>query len=301
MRILVTGATGLIGRSLCRSLADDRHNIITLSRLAGKSGQGFETHQWDPQTGPPPEAALKGVDAVINLAGEPLDAKRWSDEQKRVIRDSRVVTTRNLVAGLRPMAARPSVLVSASAVGYYGDRGDEQLEETSPPGRGFMCDVCREWEQEAERAKESGIRVVQARTGVVLSREGGALPKMLTPFKLGLGGRLGDGKQWFPWIHIDDIVGIFRHAIFTSSLAGPVNGAAPEAVTNSEFTRELARAVHRPAFMPVPATALRVLMGEMSDVLLAGQRTVPAAALSSGYEFRHPLLARTLADLLHKG
>jgi len=299
MRILVTGATGLIGRSLCRSLAGDGHSIIALSRSADKPGQALlEAHQWDPQTGPPPEAAMKGVDTVINLAGEPLDAKRWSDEQKKVIRDSRVVTTRNLVAGLRSMDARPGVLVSASAVGFYGNRGDEQLEEGSPPGRGFMCDVCREWEEEAERARESDIRVVQVRTGVVLSAEGGALRKMLTPFKLGLGGRLGDGKQWFPWIHIEDIVGIFRHAIFTSSLAGPLNGAAPEAVTNSEFTRELARAVHRPAFMPVPETALRVLMGEMSDVLLAGQRIVPAVALASGYEFRHPSLAPALADLM---
>lgn len=300
MRVLVTGATGLIGRSLCRSLADDGHSIVALSRSARKP-EGLaitEAYEWDPQAGAPPEAAMKGIDAVINLAGEPLDAHRWSDEQKKVIRDSRVVTTRNLVAGLRSIEPRPAVFVSGSAVGFYGDRGDEQLEETSPPGRGFMCDVCREWEEEAERARDSGIRVVQIRTGVVLSVEGGALRKMLAPFKLGVGGRLGDGKQWFPWIHIEDIVGIFRHTISTSSLIGPVNGAAPEAVTNAEFTRELARALHRPAFLPVPEAALRVLMGEMSDVLLASQRVVPTAALASGYEFRHPSLKPALADLL---
>lgn len=300
MKILVTGATGLIGRGLCRSLTDDGHAVFAASRSPGKPPglAAVEVHQWDPQAGPLSPAALDGVDAVVNLAGEPIDARRWSDQQKKLIRDSRVVTTRNLVAGLRSVDRKPAVLVSSSAVGLYGDRGDEQLEETSSAGRGFMSEVCEEWEREAGRAVELGIRVVQVRTGVVLSAEGGALKKMLTPFKLGVGGPLGNGKQWFPWIHIDDIVGIFRHAILTATLSGPVNGVAPNPVTNAEFTRELGRALHRPAFLPVPQMALKVLMGEMSEVLFGSQRVAPKAALDSGYAFHHPLLAEALADLL---
>ena len=300
MKILVTGATGLIGRNLCRALTDESHTVVAASRSPVKP-QGLavaEVYQWDPQSGPLPQPALDGVDAVVNLAGEPIDARRWSDQQKRLIRDSRIVTTRNLVEGLRPVGRKPAVLVSGSAVGFYGDRGDEQLEETSPAGRGFMSEVCEEWEIEAARATELGVRVVQVRTGVVLSGEGGALQKMLAPFKLGLGGPLGSGKQWFPWIHIKDIVGIFRHAVLTATLAGPVNGVAPQPVTNGEFTRELARALHRPAFLPVPEMALRVLMGEMSAVLFGSQRVLPKAALASGYEFHYPLLESALAELL---
>lgn len=300
MRILVIGATGLIGRSLCRSLTNDGHVVSALSRSPGKPlGLAVaELHQWDTQGGPLPPAVIDGVDAVVNLAGEPLDARRWSDDQKRLIRDSRVVTTRNLVEGLLSVDRKPGVLVNGSAVGFYGDRGGEQLEETSPAGRGFMSEVCGEWEREAGRATDVGIRVVQIRTGVVLSAEGGALKKMMAVFKLGLGGPLGTGKQWFPWIHVEDIVGIFRHAILTATLAGPVNGVAPTPVTNGEFTRELGRALHRPAFLPVPEMALRVLMGEMSAVLFGSQRVVPKAAMASGYEFHHPLLAEALADLL---
>ena len=300
MKILMIGATGLIGRSLCRSLAADGHTIAAVSRSLNtpKGLPVAEIHQWDTQAGPLPRAALSGVDAVVNLAGEPVDARRWSDQQKRRIRESRVVTTGNLVEGLRSVERKPVVFVSGSAVGFYGDRGDEQLDETSAAGSGFMSELCEEWEGEAGRASELGIRVVLVRTGVVLSVEGGALKKMIAPFKLGLGGPLGTGKQWFPWIHVDDIVGIFRHAIHTSSLGGPVNGVAPQPVTNSEFTRELARALHRPAFLPVPEMALKALMGEMAEVLFGSQRVLPKAALASGYEFHHPLLAEALADLL---
>jgi len=257
-------------------------------------------YQWDSQAGPPPEAALDQVDAVINLAGEPVAAKRWSDQQKKSIRDSRIVTTRNLVEGMRRAKRRPQVFVSSSAVGYYGNRGDERLEETSPPGRGFMSDLCVEWEREAMPASELGIRVVLVRTGVVFSADGGALDKILPPFKLGVGGRLGSGKQWFPWIHIDDIVGIFQHAIVNANVAGPLNGAAPRPATNAEFTRELGHALHRPAFLPVPEIALRILMGEVADVLFDSQRVIPAAALASGYEFRHPQLGPALAYVLNK-
>jgi uncharacterized protein (TIGR01777 family) len=188
-------------------------------------------------------------------------------------------------------------LISGSAIGFYGDRGDEQLEETAPMGRGFMSEICRDWENEAAAANDVGIRVVQVRTGVVLSTDGGALKKMLPPFKFGLGGPLGSGRQWFPWIHVSDIVGIFHHAIITSSMKGPVNGVAPEAVTNGDFTRQLGRALHRPAFLPVPEMALRALMGEMADVLFDSQRVVPKAVLVAGYEFRYPLLERALAEL----
>lgn len=300
MRVLVTGATGLIGRSLCASLSDDGNTVIGLSR-SPETARGIaaaELQKWDPQSGQPPARALSGVDAVVHLAGEPIVARRWTEDQKKRIRDSRVLTTRALVDALRSNDVKPSVFVCGSAVGFYGDRGDELLDETASTGKDFLSGVCQEWESEAARASEFGVRVVQVRTGVVLSTEGGALPKMLAPFKLGLGGKLGSGKQWFPWIHISDIVGIFRHALHTSSLEGPVNGVAPEAATNAEFTRQLARVLHRPAFLPVPEFALRALMGEMADALFASERVVPKAALESKYEFHFPLLTGALEDML---
>ena len=301
MKVLITGATGLIGRALCHALTEEGHRIVGVSRSSRKLAglEVAEMHEWDSQAGPPPEAALDQVDAVINLAGEPIAAKRWSDQQKKAIRDSRIVTTRNLVEGMRRAQRQPQVFVSGSAVGYYGNRGDQQLEETSSPGRGFMSEVCQEWEREAARASELGIRVALVRTGVVLSADGGALEKMLPPFKMGVGGRLGSGKQWFPWIHIDDIVGIFKHTIQNSQINGPINGAAPQGATNAEFTRELGRALHRPAFLPVPEFALRALMGEMANVLFDSQRVIPAAALASGYEFHYPQLGPALTDVLN--
>ena len=300
MKVLITGATGLIGRSLCRLLTNDGHIVIGVSRAGQKaSGLGVaEMYQWETLAGPPPESALDQVDAIINLAGEPIAGRRWSDQQKKSIRDSRVVTTRNLVEGIRLAGRKPQVLVSSSAVGFYGNRVDEKLEEASAAGRGFMSEVCQEWEREATRASDFGVRVVLVRTGVVLSSQGGALQKMLPPFKLGVGGRLGSGKQWFPWIHIADIAGIFRHTVLNSSLVGPVNSAAPEPVTNAEFTRELGRVLHRPVFLPVPEIALRALMGEMADVLFDSQRVVPTAALASGYEFEYPSIWRALEDVL---
>jgi uncharacterized protein len=300
MKVLVIGATGLIGRALCQSLTAAGHTAIAVSRSPRKPpGLAVaEVHQWDYQQGMLPAVALAGVEAIVNVAGESIVARRWSDEQKKLIRDSRVVTTRKIVESLGALDARPGVFVSGSAVGFYGDRGDEQVDETSPPGRGFMSEICQEWEREAVRAKEIGVRVVQVRTGVVLSTGGGALQKMLRPFKLGIGGPLGSGRQWFPWIHINDIVGIFKHAILTASLAGPANGTAPQPVTNAEFTRQLGKVLHRPAFLPVPQVGLRILMGEMSEVLFVSQRVLSKATLASGYKFQFPSLAPALDDLL---
>lgn len=300
MRILVTGATGLIGRSLSQSLLNEGHTVIGLSR-SPENARGVpvtEMRRWDAMSGPPSSDVMAGVDAVIHLAGEPIAAHRWSDEQKRRIRDSRVLSTRHLVAGIGAMSERPAAFISSSAVGFYGDRGDEPLDELSPPGRGFMPEVCIEWEREAERAAASGVRVVLVRTGVVLSREGGALDKMIWPFKLGLGGKLGDGRQWFPWIHIADIVGLYRYALMNAAIKGPLNGTAPAPVTNAEFTREFAAALHRPAFVPVPEFGLRAAMGEMAAVLLASQRVLPSAAVAAGYRFRFERLRDALGDLL---
>ena len=290
----------MIGRHLCQSLLDDGHTVIGLSR-SPENVRGVpvtEMRRWDALGGPPDDDVMTGVDAVIHLAGEPIAARRWSDEQKRRIRDSRVLSTRHLVSGLRAMSTKPAVFISSSAIGFYGDRGDEPLDELSPPGEGFMPEVCIEWEREAEQAEAAGIRVVLARTGVVLSREGGALEKMMLPFKLGLGGKLGSGRQWLPWIHIADIVGIYRYALANASIKGPVNGTAPAPVTNAEFTRQFAGALHRLAFVPVPEFGLRAAMGEMAAVLLSSQRVLPRAVVAAGYRFRFETLSAALADLL---
>lgn len=300
MKILVTGATGLIGRNLCRVFTGEGHTVVGLSRSPERAGDlaVAEMHKWNPQAELPSEQALNGVEAVVHLAGEPIAARRWTDEQKKQVTASRVISTRNLINGFRAMEAKPAALISSSAIGFYGDRGDEKLYEQSPAGRGFMSEVCQAWEKEAKQAKYIGLRVVELRTGVVLSTEGGALQKMLTPFKFGLGGPIGSGRQWFPWIHIDDIVGIFRHALLDASLSGPVNGTAPEPVTNAEFTKQLGRALHRPAFLPVPEFGLKALMGEMSEMLLGSQRVIPQVALESKYQFIYPTLGPALENLL---
>lgn len=302
MKILITGATGLIGRSVCRSLINEGHQVVALSRRPPPSPvdmdlAGVIAFQWEPAAELPPAEAWEGVEAVIHMAGEPV-AARWTEEQKRRIRDSRVKGSQNLVAGMRAAPRPPKVFVSASAVGFYGDRGDEVLDESSEPGAGFLSEVCVDWEAEAARARELGVRVALVRIGVVLSSSGGALEKMLLPFKLGLGGRLGDGRQWFPWIHIEDIVGIFLHALSSPAVDGPINGVAPGIVTNEDFTRELAGALNRPAFFPVPKLALRVLMGEMAEVVTASQRVVPQVALNTGYQFKHPNLRPALESLV---
>jgi uncharacterized protein (TIGR01777 family) len=302
MKILISGATGLIGRRLCNRLISEGHRISTLTRHPDKAADlpQVEPFRWDPEKAIPPIESMAGVDAVVHLAGEPIAAKRWTEVQKRKIRNSRVVGTRNLIEGLHRAGNKPGVLVSGSAVGFYGHHADEVLTETARPATGFLVDICRDWEAEASNAEKLGIRVVLIRIGVVLSPEGGALPKMLLPFRLGLGGRLGSGRQWFPWIHIDDLVGIIHLAIFDERLSGPINGVAPGVITNAEFTKELAKVLHRPAFLIVPELALRIIQGEMATIVLSSQRVIPAVALQAGYQFAFPGVREALREIMQK-
>ena len=297
MRTLITGATGLVGKHLIGRLED----IVVLSRNADEARRRLgkvEAHTWNPEAGPAPIEAVRGVEVIFNLLGEPVFEGRWTEEKKRRIRDSRVVGTRNLVSAIAASEGRPKVLVSASAVGYYGDRGDEELDERSSAGHDFLAQVCADWEREAMAAEKLGLRVVCVRVGIGLAPHGGALATMLTPFRMGVGGRLGSGRQWMPWVHIKDLVGVMLHASRDDSIRGPINGVAPHPVTNVDFTRALANAVHRPALLPVPRIALRLALGEVSDILLASQRVFPKVAEQSGYVFEHPDLAGALDDVM---
>ena len=297
MKITISGASGLIGRRLLKTLGAEGHTLHVLSRHAGTNlPGGVRLSPWDPTRGEPPAESLRDADAVIHLAGEPV-AQRWSEEVKRRIRESRVTGTRNLVEALKKLSRPPGVLVCASAIGYYGSRGDEILPETATPGSGFLPEVCVAWETEARAAEALGMRVVTMRTGIVLDSRGGALARMLPPFRMGVGGKLGSGKQWMSWIHWQDLAALY-HLALDQPVSGAVNGVAPYPVDNAEFTRTLAGALHRPAFLPIPGLALRVLFGEMAEVLLASQRVAPKAAESAGFPFRFPQLAPALADLL---
>ena len=292
MRALVTGATGFIGRRLVREL--DRPLILSRRpEVARKILGAAEVHAWNPEEGPPPAEAFEGVEAIFHLAGDSVASGRWTAAKKARIRRSRVQGTANLVEGLRNLKSRPRVLVSASAVGYYGSRGDEVLEEASAPGTDFLAGVSVAWEAEAGRARELGLRVVTVRNGMVLGAGGGALARMLLPFKLGLGGRLGDGRHWMPWVHLDDVVSLMLDAA-KSEISGAMNAVAPEPVINQEFTRTLARVLHRPAIFPVPRFALALLFGELSTLLLASQRVVPRVAERAGYKFRFTSLEEAL-------
>ena len=292
MRALVTGATGFIGRRLVREL--DRPLILSRRPEEARKILGAaEVHAWNPEEGPPPVEAFEGVEAIFHLAGDSVASGRWTAAKKARIRRSRVQGTANLVEGLRNLKSRPRVLVSASAVGYYGSRGDEVLEEASAPGTDFLAGVSVAWEAEAGRARELGLRVVTVRNGMVLGAGGGALARMLLPFKLGLGGRLGDGRHWMPWVHLDDVVGLMLDAA-KSEISGAMNAVAPEPVINQEFTRTLARVLHRPAVFPVPRFALALLFGELSTLLLASQRVVPRVAERAGYKFRFTSLEEAL-------
>jgi uncharacterized protein (TIGR01777 family) len=286
-RVAVTGSHGLIGSALVRDLGAAGHEVRRVGR--------------DAATGALDLQAVAGVDAVVHLAGESIAAGRWTWARKRRIRNSRVVTTGALAAALAAQPEPPRVLVSASAIGWYGDRGDERLTEASRPGAGFLAEVCRDWEAATAPAEASGVRVTHLRIGMVLSARGGALAKMLTPFRLGLGGVLGSGAQWWSWSALDDLVGVIRHALETEALRGAVNAVAPEPATNRDFTRALARALRRPALLPLPAPLARLALGEMADaLLLASQRVLPARAEELRYEFRYPELRGALEEIFRQ-
>lgn len=287
MKALVTGATGFIGGELLKGLEAPRVLTRNPTRARADLGPSVTPFPWDALHGPPPPEALEGVEAVFHFAGDPVAEGRWNPGKKALIRDSRVLGTRNLVEGIAAMETRPRVLVAASAVGFYGDRGDEELAEEAAPGEDFLARTCAAWEAEAAKAAAHGVRVVHLRIGVVLGK-GGALRKMLLPFRLGVGGTLGSGRQWMPWIHVEDVAGLALHAARTPSLSGPVNAVGPRPVTNREFTKALGRVLRRPTLLPVPRFGLRLLFGEFADILFASQRVLPAAAAGSGYAFRHP-------------
>ncbi len=302
-RVIVTGATGTIGRAVCRRLEARGDEVVALSRdrerAAKALGDQVEVQVWADPTGEmPPVEALTGADAIVHLVGEPV-AQSWSKEAKARIRDSRVSATRMLVAALRevPELRRPAVLISQSATGFYGPSGDRELDEDAPAGNDFLAGVVREWEAEAANA-EGLARTVMTRTGVVLSSSGGALEKMLPFFRMGVGGPVAGGRQYVPWIHLDDVVAGLLFCVERPELAGPINLTAPVPVTNAQLSHALGRVLHRPAVLPVPTLALRVLYGEMSQIVTTGQRAIPTRLSEAGFEFRHPDLEAALRDVL---
>ena len=293
-RILISGASGLIGSAVVASLESQGHEV---TRLVRRKPRNDSETQWNP-TGPIPPDLVSGFDAVVHLSGENI-AGRWTEQKKCRIRESRIFTTDFLSLALAKTERKPATFICASAIGYYGNRGDEVLTEDSLSGDGFLPEVCREWEFATEPAADAGIRVVNLRTGIVLSREGGALKQMLLPFKLGLGGKIGDGGQWWSWIHIADLVSAVHHILQNNSLRGAVNMTAPNPMTNAEFTRAIADALKRPGRLPVPAFALRIMFGELADEgLLTSARVVPERLTQSGFHFRFSELKAALIDLL---
>ena len=297
MKILIAGSSGLIGSALVARLKQERHEI---SRLVRRAPVSADEIQWDPDAGVIDQASIEGTEAVIHLGGASIAGKRWNDAYKQEIRDSRVNSTRLLSEALARMPQKPEVFLCASALGYYGERADEVLTENSPKGDGFLPDVTAEWEAATAPASEAGIRVCNMRIGVVLSKTGELPRSLLLPFKLGLGGKLGNGRQYMSWIHIDDVAGAFAHALNTPSLAGPINLAAPNPVTNAEFTQALASVLSRPALFTVPAFALRIAMGEMAKFALASARLYPLRITESGFKFRWEDIEPALRDILDK-
>lgn len=304
LRTIISGATGLIGGHLLRELRADGWAVAAFTRDVERAKVKLgdvEAFQWDPMREPAPADALRGRDVVFHLAGESIASGRWTKDVKHRARASRVDGVANLAKTITAMDAseRPRVVVCASAVGYYGDAADRELDESSPVGVGFLAELCRDWEAAADPMRDA-LRVVHARIGVVLAREGGALPKMLPPFKLGIGGVLGSGRHFIPWLHIGDIVGMLKHAATSDTARGPINLVAPDIVTNRTFTKTLGRVIKRPTIFPVPAFVLRLMFGEMATVILASQRVIPKAAQDQGYTYRFPTLEGALRDLTGK-
>ncbi len=292
-RVMLTGGTGFIGTRLVNGLVAAGHTVSIVTRSPENyrsAGSGVEYAGWLPD--------VERHHAIVHLAGEPLIGRRWTAGVKRAIRESRVDSTRRLVEALRQAKRRPAVLVCGSAIGFYGDRGDETLTESSSVGDDFLAEVCQAWEAEALAAEELGVRVVRVRTGVVLGGSGGALQQMLLPFRLGLGGKIGSGAQWFSWVHLKDMVGLLLRAVDDPNLRGAFNGTAPNPVTNKEFTATLGRVLHRPTILPLPPFVLRLRFGEAAEVLTASQRCLPEAALKAGYAFHFPTLEGALRDIL---
>ncbi len=297
MDYLITGATGFIGQKVVRELLSAGNEVNYLGRRRSPfldSRAAF--HRWESGELPPLDS-VPTVDAIIHLAGEPI-AQRWNDDVRRRIGESRIDATRKLVSAISVLKHKPSVLVSASAVGYYGDRGDEILTEENSPGNDFLAQGCVDWEREALRARELGLRVVLIRIATVLGREGGALLKMLTPFRLGVGGKFGSGRQWQPWMHVDDLVRLLIFAAGNAHVTGPLNGSAPEPITNADFTKAMATAVHRPAIFPVPKFALKLTLGDVAEFVFKSQRVIPDLTQRSGFVFRYPEIGPALASLV---
>jgi uncharacterized protein (TIGR01777 family) len=307
LRVTVTGATGLIGPPVVAALQDAGAQVSVLSRDPARARERLQrdghapvdAYAWDLIAEPAPAEALESRDAVVHLAGENV-AQRWSAQAKQKIRESRVTGTRNLLAGMGHAEQAPRALVSSSAVGYYGAHGEEPLDEEAPAGRDFLAQVCLEWEAEAHKAEQMGARVVCVRTGVVLDKDGGALEKMLPPFRLGVGGPVAGGRQYISWIHREDLVGMITTAVGDERWSGPVNATAPTPVSNRDFSRALGRALKRPALLPVPGVALHLLYGEMAEIVTEGARVVPAKALVLGYEFAHADLDEALSSALQR-
>jgi uncharacterized protein (TIGR01777 family) len=303
--VTIAGATGLMGTTLAAALARDGIPVSALVRDTARGAERLPSaklHAWDATRGAPPAQAFEGADIVVNFIGEAIADKRWNDARKKQLRDSRVVGTRALVDALRDLPKRPRLLISASGCGYYGDRGEEILTESSKVGTGFIAELARDWEAEAMRAADMGIRVVLLRNGVVLSKTSGILHKILPPFRMGLGGPAGSGAQWLPWIHLEDQLGLIRHVMSHEAVSGPLNCVAPEPVTNAEFARVLGEVLGRPTVLRAPLFALRLRFSSelVDEVILASQRAMPVRTLETGYSFRHPLLREALAEVLDK-
>ncbi len=301
-RILVTGATGAVGSKLVLRLLSSQYDVVVLSRSVNAAKKQLPLpvsfYEWSPQDERPPLKAFEDVDAVIHLAGESVSGSRWTKKRKLDIAASREIGTRHLVEAMESLSTRPRCFISASAVGFYGERGEEALVESSVAGRGFLPELCEKWEHEAALASRLGMRTVQLRIGIVLDPEGGALKQMQTLFRMGVGGKIGSGQQWMSWIHIDDLVDLLVFSLTAENLNGPVNAVSPNAVTNAEFTKQLALACERPALLSVPAVMLKMIFGELSQIVLSSQKVLAQKALEHGFTFRFPELSLALGDLL---